>query len=453
MDNPDSLYDLLACPNCKVHVDRIDEKLVCSSCGVTYPIVDGIPVMFPDGSIPSIQHEGELSVRTTYDPWVHRLIMQSLLDNQIVVEIGSGNMAIDDPCIIRMDVTISPYVDLVADVHYLPFLPESVDYIFSLAVFEHLYNPFKAAKSIFDSLKDGGFIYHECNFIFAYHGYPHHYFNASLQGMEQIFSDFSPLRKGVAPYQMPSFALDMLVRSYLHHSQADNFDHGKKLTSQLQNLIAQDLILYDIYFSEEAALNVAAGTFFSGFKQKTPTSTLIPTAILDIWNKNIEIQERFPQINQLTVSDNILLWAKDEGKNQYTELQKFFDSLQPFNKRGPESLWNRDAIKSMPVFDAYFGAVGFDPKNSMEVNSSLAEKRELQAEISFPADEQAPQVDNSPAEKQELQTNNSSTVDEQNPSENEELVDPPGLIIRGLTSLIREGPLTFLRKIFNYILR
>jgi len=56
-------------------------------------------------------------------------------------------MALDDPCIIRMDVTLSPYVDLVADAHYLPFLPESVDYIFSLAVFEQLHDPFLAAKS------------------------------------------------------------------------------------------------------------------------------------------------------------------------------------------------------------------------------------------------------------------------------------------------------------------
>jgi SAM-dependent methyltransferase len=78
-----------------------------------------------------------------------------------------------------MDVAWSPYVDLVADAHALPFLPGSLDYIFSLAVVEHLRNPFLAAQSMVMALKDGGFIYHECNFVFAYHGYPHHYFKGA----------------------------------------------------------------------------------------------------------------------------------------------------------------------------------------------------------------------------------------------------------------------------------
>ena len=114
--------------------------------------------MFPDGSIPEVRHESELLIRQSYDPWVHRVILQSLLDDQVILDIGSGNMALDDPCVIHMDVMLSPYVDIVADAHFLPFLPESIDYIFSLAVFEHLRNPFVAARSIYEVLKDGGYI-------------------------------------------------------------------------------------------------------------------------------------------------------------------------------------------------------------------------------------------------------------------------------------------------------
>ena len=134
-----SLYDILACPTCKVRVLKENETLRCPQCGQVYPVIDNVPVMFPDGRIPEIKHESELTVRQTYDPWVHRVILQSLLDHQVVLEVGSGNLALDDPCIIRMDVLLSPYVDLVADVHALPFLPESLDYIFSLAVVEHLH--------------------------------------------------------------------------------------------------------------------------------------------------------------------------------------------------------------------------------------------------------------------------------------------------------------------------
>lgn len=368
------LYDILACPNCRTHVNKVGDKLECSSCGTLFPIVNGVPVLFPDGSVPIFQHEAELSIRQTYDPWVHRVILQSLLDDQIVLDIGSGNMAFDDPCIIRMDITLSPYVDIVADVHHLPFLPESVDYIFSIAVFEHLYNPFQAAKSIYDTLKDGGFSYHECNFVYAYHGYPHHYFNASLQGMEQIFSDFVPLRKGVATYQMPSFALSMVLRSYLHYSKAGQYKHGRRIVNLLQALVDQDLTQFDIYFSEQAALNVAAGTYFAGVKQKTAESTLVPKIILDIRRKDDEIHQKFSTINQLTTIQNILVWAKKEGVNQYPELKEYFEGIQPFNKRGKGAVWNRDTIKSMPLAEPAFGAIGFDPMNSMDANSLIAEK-------------------------------------------------------------------------------
>jgi hypothetical protein len=43
-----------------------------------------------------------------------------------------------------MDVQFSPRVDLVADIHVQPFLPGTLDYLFSLAVFEHLRNALTA---------------------------------------------------------------------------------------------------------------------------------------------------------------------------------------------------------------------------------------------------------------------------------------------------------------------
>ena len=62
--------------------------------------------MLPDREGPALEHETELDLRQGYDPWVNRLIIQSLADNQVVVDIGSGNMLLDDPCIIRMDVVL-----------------------------------------------------------------------------------------------------------------------------------------------------------------------------------------------------------------------------------------------------------------------------------------------------------------------------------------------------------
>jgi len=208
------LYDILACPHCKVSVQRQPKSLTCVQCGRVYPIVDGVPVLLPDGSIPITQHQHELNVRQGYDPWLHRVVLQSLLPSSPVLDLGAGNMALNLPNVVRMDVTLTPFVDVVGDAHFMPFLPGVFDFIFSLAVIEHLRQPFTAAQEMYAILRPGGYIYGECNFVFAYHGYPHHYFNASQQGLEMVFEPFRILRSGVAPYQMPSFALRMVLETY-----------------------------------------------------------------------------------------------------------------------------------------------------------------------------------------------------------------------------------------------
>ncbi len=42
------LLDILACPACKGDVELKGDKIVCTKCGLKYPIKDGIPVMLID---------------------------------------------------------------------------------------------------------------------------------------------------------------------------------------------------------------------------------------------------------------------------------------------------------------------------------------------------------------------------------------------------------------------
>ena len=39
------LLDILACPACKAQVKFEDTMIVCTACGLRYPVKDGIPVM------------------------------------------------------------------------------------------------------------------------------------------------------------------------------------------------------------------------------------------------------------------------------------------------------------------------------------------------------------------------------------------------------------------------
>jgi uncharacterized protein YbaR (Trm112 family)/SAM-dependent methyltransferase len=351
-----TLFDLLCCPVCKSDVLRDGEQLVCQTCQQGYPIYRGTPIMFPGGGFPSVQHESELVSIGTYYPWIHRLVIQSLLDDQVVIELGAGENAVDDPCIIRTDVRWTPHTDVVCDAHFLPFRSECADFIFSLAVFEHLRQPFDAARETRRVLKDGGYCYHECNFVFAYHGYPHHYFNASLQGMTEIFSNYENLRSGIAPYQMPSFALQMVLITYLRHVRATDDPAFLAFRKKVESLIEDSLIDYDALFTEEDALYVAAGTYFFGRRKDQDGATVLPAALTEVWNSDVEMQRLFPNPNDLGKADNLLLWAKKTGRLTHPKIDQMLSAVETFQKRGGGDT-SRGTVRAMPVTDSRFGTL------------------------------------------------------------------------------------------------
>ncbi len=39
------LLEILACPKCRSEVELKEEKIVCTKCGLKFPIKGGIPIM------------------------------------------------------------------------------------------------------------------------------------------------------------------------------------------------------------------------------------------------------------------------------------------------------------------------------------------------------------------------------------------------------------------------
>jgi uncharacterized protein len=42
------LLEILACPACKSDVTLQNGKIVCTQCGLKYPVKDGVPIMVVD---------------------------------------------------------------------------------------------------------------------------------------------------------------------------------------------------------------------------------------------------------------------------------------------------------------------------------------------------------------------------------------------------------------------
>lgn len=49
-DLPEKLLEIIACPSCKGDLMQMEKGLLCQSCGLCYPVRDGIPILLIEES-------------------------------------------------------------------------------------------------------------------------------------------------------------------------------------------------------------------------------------------------------------------------------------------------------------------------------------------------------------------------------------------------------------------
>ena len=84
------------------------------------------------------------------------------------------------------DIYPGDYTDFICDGHELPFADESFDVVTSTAVFEHLYNPFQAAREIARVLKKGGALVGSSAFLEPFHA--NSYFHMTHRGLREVLT-------------------------------------------------------------------------------------------------------------------------------------------------------------------------------------------------------------------------------------------------------------------------
>jgi uncharacterized protein YbaR (Trm112 family)/SAM-dependent methyltransferase len=339
-----NLLDILACPACKATVVKQDDRLHCTACARTYPWNNGVPIMLLNPGDATIAHEGELGVRPGYARWKEWVVIKSLTDRHVVLDFGAGRQALDDPCIIRMDLQLTPYVDVVGDAHALPFKAECIDFAFGGAVMEHLANPPRAIEEFYRVVRPGGYVYADWSFVFAYHGYPHHYFNATVNGIRNAFGAFRVLETGVAPFHGAAFTLRSVIQTYLGYFKPRTLrEHW--FAADLERVLWAPLDEYDRRFDAEERFRVAAGVYAFAVKQPSGRERLIPDVVMDLYDRSPALQARFPEPLNISRPENLMLWAKGEGARQEPALAswlaneaneprfcKWLDPRRPFDR-------------------------------------------------------------------------------------------------------------------------
>lgn len=182
--------------------------------------------------------------------------------DKIVLEFGAGHQGIYYDNIVNLEIMDYPSTDVRAYGESLPFKDESFDAVISNAVFEHVQDPFVCAKEISRVLKKGGKLFLGTAFMQPYHGFPHHYYNMTQDGLRNLFSEYLSIQDvRVGKRQKAVFSLAWYLGIWFNGLPAEakrNFAEVK-VKDLIQNPDEQMKQYYVKELSAEAEQKIAAG--------------------------------------------------------------------------------------------------------------------------------------------------------------------------------------------------
>jgi SAM-dependent methyltransferase len=219
MDKSSWIFSRLRCPLCQGEAfQRSALAAKCEQCGTEYPITDHLfnmldPATRSQFGIVSTDHVS--SNNPVYSGELARLIQEAEARGGKVLDCGSGYVKRSYANVVQMEVVPYPHVDVLATNQRIPFRDGSFDVVFSMAVLEHVDNPFLCARELARVLKPGGLLYVDVPFLQPEHGYPHHYFNMTRMGLLKLFAGLLEVEKHFVPdHGHPMYSLVWFLDTY-----------------------------------------------------------------------------------------------------------------------------------------------------------------------------------------------------------------------------------------------
>jgi SAM-dependent methyltransferase len=207
---------ILQCPTCSS--DRLQpqrEYLACPGCQSTFPYDAGkYDFLTPDlREYAKVQATDNVS-SNNYDPFALGIINE--FKDGLILDNGCGLRSVYYDNVVNFEIADYPTTDVLGIGEKLPFKSNSFDAVFSLAVLEHVKNPFECAREIVRVLKQGGKLYCVVPFFQPFHGYPNHYYNMTSSGLLNLFEgSLQVLECGVPQSGLPIWSLSWFLHSYL----------------------------------------------------------------------------------------------------------------------------------------------------------------------------------------------------------------------------------------------
>ena len=137
------------------------------------------------------------------------------LQDGLILDCGAGRRPIYYSNVVNFEIVAYDTTDVRGVGESLPFETDSFDAVFSFAVLEHVKDPFRCASEICRVLKPGGILQCVVPFLQPLHGYPHHYYNMSYQGIRSLFANKVNIESQKVPdYGLPIWSLTWILNSW-----------------------------------------------------------------------------------------------------------------------------------------------------------------------------------------------------------------------------------------------
>lgn len=257
------IRELIRCPFCRGTLTDEESTLRCAA-GHAFPVrPDAFDFLDENtrirvGAIKTDNVSGH-----GYDDTLIELIAQS---RGPILDVGAGNRPMYREDVINVEIVPYPTTDVIGASEYLPFADNSFDLVISVAVLEHVRDPFAAARELERVLKPGGRIFAAVPFLQPYHAYPDHFYNMTAGGLRNLFPGLDVERLDVPSSGGPIFALTWILQAWrqaLSPETAAAFDNMR-----VADLAVDPMLLVNAPFVRElpaatneqlAALNVLVG--------------------------------------------------------------------------------------------------------------------------------------------------------------------------------------------------
>ena len=157
--------------------------------------------------------DGGAESSNNYDP--DALAMFERHADGVVLDVGAGRRAVYFEHVVNIEIAAFDSTDVRSVAEELPFNDNSVDAVICIAVLEHVRDPFRAAREIVRVLKPGGDLICCVPFLQPLHGYPHHYYNMTHEGLRHLFDGAMRVDRITTPDStLPIWSISWILRSW-----------------------------------------------------------------------------------------------------------------------------------------------------------------------------------------------------------------------------------------------